>query len=79
MISPCTGADTVVEHLDMIEITGNEQDDAQKHFRYASNQINNHQNGGENTEEIKVIDSDEGDAFDRLIKKTYDRDCEKFF
>ena len=63
----------------MIEITGNEQDDAQKHFRYASNQINNHQNGGENTEEIKVIDSDEGDAFDRLIKKTYDRDCEKFF
>ena len=26
-----------------------------------------------------TAESDEEDAFDRLIKKTYDRDCEKFF
>ena len=28
---------------------------------------------------VATPDSDEEDAFDRLIKKTYDRDCEKFF
>ena len=31
------------------------------------------------TEIHREADSDEGDAFDRLIRKTYDRDCEKFF
>ena len=29
---------------------------------------------------VAAAESDEEeDAFDRLIKKTYDRDCEKFF
>ena len=45
-------------------------------------QQNNNFGGRERDDDAgtpKEVDSDEEDAFDRLIKKTYDRDCEKFF
>lgn len=66
----------------MAEIMGTAKaQDALKSFQYASSQINQNQTflgHPQPTSGVKV-DSEEGDAFDRLIKKTYDRDCEKFF
>lgn len=65
---------TVVENEDMQEITGKEQS-----FQFASHHLLNQQRRpqDDSIQELpQKADSEEGDAFDRLIKKTYDRDCE---